>query len=314
MPKKQFTVAFYNLENLFDIYDDNLTNDNDFLPNSVKRWTSKRYYNKIRKLSYAIKNIGLEETNFPPALLGFAEVENKLVLQDLINSSELKHHKYDFVHYNSPDERGIDVALLYNKTIFTVTRSEPFSVDIYNEDGTKDYTRDILLVTGKLDGSVVHIIVNHWPSRHGGEDVTEQKRLTASNEVDNIINLIKQEHESPKIIVMGDFNDDPYNKSMTQLTEKQDLFNPMRTLQSHDKGTTVHYTDWNLFDQILFSTNFFEKRKGELTYKESDIFNERFLQVFKGKYEAAPFRTYIGKKYQGGYSDHFPVYILLESY
>ena len=313
MQKKQFTIAFYNLENLFDIYNDAATNDDDYLPDSAKKWTSKRYYNKIHKLGYAIKHIGMEDTGFPPALIGFAEVENKRVLKDLITASDLKAFHYDFVHYNSPDERGIDVALLYNTRVFNVVHTETFPLNIYNDDGSKDYTRDILLVSGSLNGTLIHVLVNHWPSRHGGEDVTAQKRLAAAKKVVEIIDIIKAEHDNPKILVLGDFNDDPFSKSLKHLSENQGLYNPMATLQSHNKGTTVHYRAWNLFDQILFSTNFFETQQGALTYRESAIFNERFLQVFRGKYKATPFRTYVGKKYQGGYSDHFPVYIVLET-
>lgn len=312
MTKNLFTVAFYNLENLFDVYDDELTNDNDFLPNSVKRWTPERYQNKLRKLGLAISNIGKEETTHSPALIGLAEVENNMVLDDLLASKHLADHNYDYVHFDSPDERGIDVALLYDTAVFEVEVSEVFPVIIYEEDGTIDYTRDILLVTGFLNSERIYVMVNHWPSRHDGEFETEPKRLLAVEKASEVIQGIKTENPKAKILIMGDFNDGPFSNSIKQLVSSNDLYNPMTTLLSDDSGTTRHYDEWNLFDQILFSTNFFETVSGKLSFDYAALFDEDFLKQFRGRFKGAPFRTYIGKKYKGGYSDHFPVYILLE--
>ncbi|WP_250433359.1 endonuclease/exonuclease/phosphatase family protein [Hanstruepera flava] len=312
MTKPLFAVAFYNLENLFDTYDDDLTNDNDFLPNSVKRWTPKRYHNKIRKLGFAISNIGKVETNESPALIGLAEVENNLVLDDLLNSEHLVDKTYDYVHFDSPDERGIDVALLYDTTVFEVEVSEVFPVHIYDEDGSIDYTRDILLVKGFLHNEMVYVMVNHWPSRHDGELETEPKRIAAAEQASEIIQTIKNENAEAKILIMGDFNDDPYSNSIKRLMNSNDLYNPMATLLSDDSGTTRHFDEWNLFDQILFSTNFFETTPNRLSFISAALFDEDFLKQYRGPFKGAPFRTYVGKKYKGGYSDHFPVYILLE--
>ncbi|PNQ74978.1 endonuclease [Hanstruepera neustonica] len=307
-----FAVAFYNLENLFDIYDDYLTNDNDFLPDSVKRWTPKRYHNKLRKLGLAISNIGKEETGTNPAIIGLAEVENNLVLDDLLASNHLRDLNYDYVHFDSPDERGIDVAFLYDTTVFEVEVSEVFPVNIYDADGTVDYTRDILLVTGFLYGERTYIMVNHWPSRHDGELETEPKRMLASEKASEVIQTIKSDNPEAKIIVMGDFNDDPNSESIKHLIHSNDLYNPMTTLLTNKQGTTVHEFEWNLFDQILISTNYFETAKGKLSFNRAKIFNVDFLKQFHGRYKGSPFRTYVGKKYKGGYSDHFPVYILLQ--
>ena len=306
------TVAFYNLENLFDTYDDEYTNDNDFLPDSAKRWTTKRYHNKLRKLGYAISNIGLEETGKLPSIIGFAEVENKLVIDELLQGKHLNDTPYDFVHYDSPDERGIDVAFVYDKRVFELVISETFQLNIYDEDGEKDYTRDILLVTGKLDGVLIYFIVNHWPSRHDGAEETEYKRLAASNKVNQIIETLREENHNPKIIVMGDFNDEPFSNSIKNLVFENDLFNPMETIDQKRRGSLSHDHKWNLFDQILFSTNFFETGQDNLSFEEANVFDEDFLKLFNGPYKGTPFRTYVGKKYKGGYSDHFPVYIVLE--
>ena len=306
------TVAFYNLENLFDLTDDKHNNDNDFLPVSRKKWTYKRYNNKLRKLGFAISNIGLNETDKQPALIGLAEIENKTVIKGLIQSKHLEDYNYKFVHYDSLDERGIDVALLYDSNCFKVTHSKTFTVHLTNEEGLPDYTRDILLVSGFLEEEFMHVIVNHWSSRREGENETEYKRLAASNKVEEIISNLKSNNNNPKIIVMGDFNDDPTNKSIQQLVRNQDLFNPMRNLLSYSRGSTSHNFKWNLFDQIMFSKNFFETNSNTFSYDMANIFDDDFLKLFNGKYKGKPYRTYIGKKYQGGYSDHFPVYATLQ--
>lgn len=306
------TIAFYNLENLFDVYDDKYTNDNDFLPVSAKKWTPKRYENKLRKLSFAISNIGRKETGKHPALVGLAEVENASVIQDLINYKHLEDCNYSYAHYDSLDERGIDVALLYDTNAFKVENSETFRVDLVNENGLPDYTRDILLVSGFLDGDFIHVIVNHWSSRREGEKETEPKRMASANKVGEIISMLRLENQDAKIIIIGDFNDDPSSNSIKHLVASNNLFNPMETLRSFNRGTTNHNRQWNVFDQIIFSTNFFENTPNTFEFDLANIFDEDFLKLFNGKFKGTPFRTYIGKKYSGGYSDHFPVYAIFK--
>jgi len=306
------TIAFYNLENLFDINNDKQTNDDDFLPTSVKKWTHKRYENKLRKLGFAISNIGRKETDKHPAIIGLAEVENDAVLKDLIASTYLSDCNYSFVHYDSPDERGIDVALLYDPTYFRVTHSETFSVHLTNDEGLPDYTRDILLVTGFLEEEEINLIVNHWSSRRDGAHETDFKRITASNKVIEIISDLKAKNTTVKIVVIGDFNDDPMNNSVMNLVKTHDLCNPMQALLSYSRGSTSHDFKWNLFDQIMFTKNFFEILTNTFSFSEANIFDDAELKLFNGKYKGKPFRTYIGKKYHGGYSDHFPVYALFQ--
>lgn len=306
------TVAFYNLENLFDLVEDQHTNDNDFLSTSAKKWTPKRYDNKLRKLGFAISNIGRRETGKHPALVGLAEIENAKVIEDLIASKHLVYCNYGYVHYDSLDERGIDVALIYDKNAFEVLHSETYTIKLIDDDGSPDYTRDILLVTGLLDDEKIHVIVNHWSSRREGEKETEHKRMESSNKVSEIITALRLENEDARIIVIGDFNDDPHSKSIKQLVENHHLFNPMETLRSYNRGTTKHNYQWNLFDQILISGNFFKTSTHLFEYFSANIFDEDFLKLFNGKYKGTPFRTYVGKKYKGGYSDHFPVYAIFK--
>ena len=306
------TIAFYNLENLFDLVDDKFTNDNDFLPISAKKWTPKRYANKLRKLGFAISNIGRTETGKHPAIVGLAEVENAKVIEDLIASNHLEACNYSYVHYDSPDERGIDVALIYDTTAFKVIQSETFTIELTNEEGFPDYTRDILLVTGLLDGEQIHVIVNHWSSRREGEKETEFKRLASSNKVGDIIRKLRTQFENPKIVIIGDFNDEPHNASIKQLLDGFNLYNPMAILRSYSRGSTYHNRKWNLFDQIILSINFFKSSKNAFEFYKADIFDEDFLKLFNGPYKGSPFRTYVGKKYKGGYSDHFPVYAVFK--
>ncbi|WP_299521514.1 endonuclease/exonuclease/phosphatase family protein [Winogradskyella sp.] len=309
----KYTIAFYNIENLFDIENNPLTNDDDFLPTSVKRWTPKRYENKLRKLGAVISKIGEDDTKIAPVIVGLAEVENKKVLSDLVQSKNLIDEDYSYVHYDSSDERGIDVALLYKSDYFKLEHSETYSVYLQTETGERDYTRDILLVQGTLNNESLNIIVNHWSSRREGEKETEYKRIAAVNVVNSIIHKLKKDDDKAKIIVMGDFNDNPDNDSIELLEEKGNLFNPFKTVWSKDNGSINHDFKWNLFDQILFSTNFFDSSNNILAFDKANVFNNRFLTQYHGKYKGQPFRTYVGKKYKGGYSDHFPVYIQLKT-
>lgn len=306
------TIAFYNLENLFDIYDDELTNDNDFLPDSVKRWTPKRYNNKLRKLSFTISNIAIEKTGKHPSIVGFAEVENKAVIEDLLLSKHLQDLPYEYVHYNSPDERGIDVAFIYDATTFELLSSEVFPVNIFEEDGTRDYTRDILLVTGKLEGYLTNFVVNHWPSRRDGAEETAYKRMIASEKVVEIIHNLKNDDPNARIVVMGDFNADPSSDCVKNLVLKANLFNPMETINLYKRGSLSYDFKWNVFDQILLSHNFLERNSKSFRFIEADVFDADFLKLFSGPYKGTPFRTYVGKKYKGGYSDHFPTYIIID--
>jgi predicted extracellular nuclease len=305
------TIAFYNTENLFDIYDSKKTIDSDLTPTANKRWTAKRYKEKINNIGFTISNIGKNETKKHPALIGLAEVENRSVLQDLIQSNHLKSFNYDFIHYNSKDERGIDVALIYDVSVFKVESSTPYSVELYNNAGKPDYTRDILLVTGHLEGDKIHVIINHWSSRRAGTKETEHKRLAASNKVGDIISSIKSIDKDAKIIIKGDFNEDPSSFNVKRLVDGFQLFNPMESLRSYNRGTSNHNRQWNVFDQIFFTDNFIDTQDSSLQFELADIFDAHFLKNTKGKFKGTPFRTYVGKKYQGGYSDHFPVYITL---
>lgn len=307
-----YTVGFYNLENLFDTKNDPSTLDDDFLPTSEKRWNKKRYEKKIFKLGTTISNIGFHTSGKPPVIVGLAEVENRKVLEDLIASRHLINKGYDLVHFDSPDERGIDVALIYQKAFFEVIDVETIHVEVNNPNGEKDYTRDILRVSGMLNNEKVHVLVNHWPSRRDGAEKTSYKRIAAAQKNTDVIDIIRnKEGQEAKIIVMGDFNDDPFDASVKHLA-KSDLYNPMLQLLTRRKGSLSYRGAWNLFDQVLFSNSFHKYEKGTHSFSSAKIFDEDFLKVYKGRRKGTPFRTYAGRKYLGGYSDHFPVYVQLK--
>ena len=303
------TIAFYNLENLFDTVGDPDTLDDDFTPNGSRKWTPRRYQNKLSKLAKTIGEIGRESTGLPPVLVGVAEVENEKVVQDLLATDPLNGFNYHYVHYDSPDERGIDNALLYNKDNFEVISSEAIPLIVYSQTGQRDTTRDILYVYGILNGEEVHVFVNHWPSRRNGEVETDYKRIAAAKTINDYMVQIEVGVENPNYIIMGDFNDGPSSASIQTLMSSNKLHNPMETLKSPDRGSANYRRSWSLFDQIIVSHNFFNYEKGTHSFCEANIFDESFLTEFKGKYKGNPHRTYVGRRYMGGFSDHFPVYV-----
>ncbi|MEA1787513.1 endonuclease [Arenibacter sp. GZD96] len=306
------TVAFYNVENLFDLENDPNTLDDDFTPLGQKKWNGKRYKNKVHKVSKTISEIGLKNAQQPPTLLGMVEVENDSVVRDVLATSYLRRWDYDLVHFDSPDERGIDTALVYQKKYFDVLHAEPIPLVVHNTNGEPDRTRDILYVHGKLNGEEVHVFVNHWPSRREGAEFTEFKRIKASETIKTFAQRIETQYENPNYLIMGDFNDDPHSASMQSLLELQTLYNPMDKLVSPMRGTLNYKANWNLFDQIILSHSFFNFEKQTHSFAHANIFDPHFLTEWEGKVKGNPFRTYAGNTYLGGYSDHFPVYIQLK--
>ncbi|MEQ6125132.1 endonuclease/exonuclease/phosphatase family protein [Pseudotenacibaculum sp. MALMAid0570] len=316
------TVAFYNLENLFDTINDVTKNDEASPIMEMKGGRAKVYWDKIDKLASVIEQIGKDKANTSPAIIGVAEVENRTVLEDLIKSKRLKSKRYGIIHYESPDKRGIDVALLYQQRYFKPIHHESFDPKIYRE-GRKVYTRNQLLVSGYLDDELIHVIVNHWPSRSGGEARSRPLRERAAYQNTKIIEKLQLEDPNAKIITMGDFNDDPINssfkkvlktKSKKEEVQKGDLYNPYESMFKKGFNTLGYRDNINLFDQILFTSPLLDKGEKDFSsYKmfKSAIFNKSFLTTSKGRYKGYPFRSFSFGSYTGGYSDHYPVYIYL---
>jgi len=315
------TIAFYNVENLFDTINNPKTFDDDRTPKGKDKYTSKVYWDKIEKLSRVLSEIGSKETNTSPVVLGICEVENKKVVEDLIASEKLKQKHYGIVHYDSPDERGIDVALLYQKRYFKPISHKVHPLFIYKNDGKRDYTRDQLVVTGLLDEELIHIIVNHWPSRSGGEARSRPFRMAAAEVNKKIIDSLQQIDEEAKIITMGDLNDDPDSPSVEKVLNAQEkkanvtpitgLYNPMADMHRRGLNTLAYRDNLNLFDQIIFTQPFLEKDYSSYRFYKAGIYNKKYLITAKGQFKGYPFRSYNYNSYQGGFSDHFPVYIYL---
>ena len=304
-------VGFYNLENLFDPVHQPGVLDDDFTPEGSKHWTPQRYEKKLRKVGKTISRLGsLSDARFP-VLMCLAELENDRVLNDLLRMESLKENGMDFIHYDSPDERGIDTALLFHREFFEPEHCEPLPVILYNTDGSRDYTRDITYVRGNLNGERLHVFVNHWPSRRDGDHETVSKRLAASDTILSYMNILEQEEENPNYVIMGDFNDGPNSESIQLLMSQKPLYNPMETLQSPHRGSAKYKGEWSIFDQILISHSFLKYAPGTHSFDQANIFDVEFLQEWKEPYKGKPFRTFVGQKYLGGYSDHFPVYLLL---
>ncbi len=308
---KLISLAFYNLENFFDTKNDPHTDDDDFTPKGIMHWVKKRYFNKRNKIAKVISKIGVDETGNPPAVIGLAEIENNTVLHDLVSSKHLKKHNYKFVHFESADHRGIDVAMLYRSDIFELLESNKYPVELFNDEGKPYYTRDILYCKGKLAGEQVHLFFNHWPSRREGDIISDQKRYLAATRLREQIDYIKYEEPHSKIIIFGDFNTNPTDKTIKNTVLGQDFFNPAEKIFQQGKGSLSHDKEWMLFDQIMFTNNFKTGKNAHL-FKNFMIYNPRYLKVWKGKFKNLPFRTFLNRKYNNGYSDHFPVFCVLE--
>ncbi len=316
------TIAFYNLENLFDTINDVTINDEASPIMELKANRSEVYWDKIDKLSSTIAQIGADRSNTSPAIIGVSEVENLSVLEDLVKSKHLIKKEYGIIHYDSPDKRGIDVALLYQKKYFKPVFHEAFNPNIY-KDNFKVYTRDQLLVSGYLDDELIHLIVNHWPSRSGGEAKSSPLREKAAYQNTKIIAQIREKDPKAKIFSMGDFNDDPTNASFKEVLKTKsnknevgetDIYNPYENMFKKGFNTLSYRDNINLFDQILISEPLLDKgEKDYSTYKmfKAMIFNKRFLTIKKGQYKGYPFRSFSNGGYTGGYSDHYPVYMYL---
>ena len=318
---KIHTLAFYNLENLFDTINDPMKFD-DYSPiMELKTNRGDAYRRKITNMARVIAEIGKDATHNTPAILGVCEVENKDVLEDIVNDSTLLEKNYGIVHYDSPDSRGIDVALLYQKSLFMPISSSAHELKIYDTQTQKQITtRDQLLVSGKLEGDLIHIIVNHWPSRRGGEARSRPKRVAAAQLNKRILDSLQAQDPYAKVIIMGDLNDDPTNPSVKNVLKAKrkrkkvdfkGLYNPFEKFYRDGLGTTAYRDNWSLFDQIIVSKTLLEKDYTSFRYYQAGIFNKNYLITPKGKYKGYPFRSWNDSGFSNGFSDHFPVYIYL---
>jgi hypothetical protein len=335
------TIAFYNFENLFDTNNDINTNDDEWTPTGAQHWTEEKYHQKLKNLSRVISEIGTSENPNAPTIIGGSEVENRGVLEDLIKEPKLLPFDYGIIHFDSPDKRGIDVALLYQKKYFKPTSFSNIPLLIYKnkvaikeekkeesddelddkvettKDNNRVFTRDQLLITGFLEGEEISIIVNHWPSRSGGEKASSQFREAAGRLNRKIIDSLQNINPNAKVFTMGDLNDGPYNKSIkialgakSKKTEVAEfgVFNPFEEMANKGMGTIAFKDSWNIFDQIMMTESVIKPDFSTCMFWKAGIFNRPFLVQTSGQYKGYPLRH---SQTEVGFSDHFPVYIYL---
>lgn len=299
------------------------TGSEEFTPHSAKNYNTKVYKKKLANEAKVISEIGAEYTKTAPVIVGLIEVENRQVIEDLIKESALKKYDYGIIHYNSYDYRGIDVALIYQKRRFTPTHSLKKELKIFGENGKREYTRDILVVTGILDNEKVAFFMNHWPSRRGGEAVSLQKRNAAAALLKQQMDSIRSVDPSTKLFAMGDFNDDPVSSSLKNylkaqpspkdLSEETPYLNLMYPLYKKGVASLAYQDAPNLFDQIIVSKNLISDQvTKEYSVYKAEIFAPAYLISKEGNYKGYPFRSWNGDQFTGGYSDHFPAFVVLQ--
>ncbi|WP_310594354.1 endonuclease/exonuclease/phosphatase family protein [Flavobacterium sp.] len=331
------TVAFYNFENCFDTINDPNTFDEDWTPAGSQHWTFDKYLKKLDNLSRVLSEIGSSENPDAPTFIGGCEIENRGVLEDVIQQPKLVDKEYGIIHFDSPDKRGIDVALLYRKRYFQPTTYTNIPLYVYqketkakidSDEKTDDvlevssknkrvYTRDQLLVTGFLEGEEIHLIVNHWPSRSGGEQRSSPFREAAGKLNRKIMDSLQQINPNAKIITMGDLNDGPYNTSVKialgAKAKKAEvpqfgIYNPFEEMAKKGMGTIAHRDAWDIFDQIMVSETLLKTDYSSWQYWKAGIYNKPFLVQTSGQFKGYPLRH---SATEIGFSDHFPVYIYL---
>lgn len=307
------TIMFYNVENLYDTINDPLTLDDDFTVEGKKNWTNTRYQKKINDIAKVISSVNDKDL---PTLVGFAEIENKLVLEDLIKTNVLKTKNYSIVHEESPDGRGIDVGLIYNADDFQYIMHKKIPVPLE----TEYKVRDILYTKGILKGTdTLHVFVNHWKSRSGGQNETEPQRIECARTLKNSVDSILIVNYNAKILIMGDLNDEPKNKSIFETLnannsgEQGTLHNLMLTLAENGFGTYSFRENWNMLDNIIVSNNMLSGEKGFFVNKdEGQIYSPEWISYTNNDGNKSPNKTYGGSNYYGGYSDHYPVFVILK--
>lgn len=313
-----YGVAFYNLENLFDTINNNGKYDLEFSPEGKNAWDGNKYRKKIHNMAYAISKMTTKTTPQGPAIIGVSEVENRSVLEDLVNDPQIKDRGYKIIHHDSPDARGIDVSLLYNPKFFRPLRVTNHRLTI--DSLPRFRTRDQMCVVGLLGGERIAVIVNHWPSRRGGTEQSSYLREAAAALTRQIADSLMQIDPNMGVIAMGDLNDSPYNRSLTDVlqakrekkeVEPSQFFNPFWQLLDKGIGSYIYRGRWDLFDQIVVNYNLVNNPSSGLKYVNAMVRNDEFLKQQDGKYKGYPFRTFSEGAFIGGYSDHFPTEIFL---
>lgn len=330
---RNYVIGFYNLENLFDIYDDPAKNDEEFLPEGKNQWTEAKYQKKISNMAKVIKAMKDDNGRYH-TILGVSEIENRLVLEDLVSDPQIADANYQIVHYDGPDRRGVDVALLYKPEQFTYLDSEsiPFDfndteVEITLDKEAQDYfrTRDILMVHGLIDGEHFAIYVTHLPSRIGGKG--QDLRSRGAEIIYKHSCIMEERYPGIKTVVMGDMNDNPTDDSQAvwlhgrrtiEETRPGEFFDPFTIMLEDGYGSLAYQGEWNIYDIIQVNYNLAVAPQGGLRIRPivknkyyGRVFKKPFMTQQSGQYKGTPFRTFSGGAFIGGYSDHYPTYIVI---
>lgn len=308
-PSNEVVVAFYNVENLFDTLNDPLTLDEDFTPEGKLQWNSLRYAEKLSRISEVVDLLPGEM----PAFIGLCEIENRAVLTDLVKQPNLRSNEYAIIHADSPDERGIDVAALYDPTRLTDVHFDYYTIALPD---AKDFTRDVLHVKARLRNEWIHFFVNHWPSRSGGQAESEPNRIAVAQLVSEKVSTLLREDAGAKIVIMGDFNDHPVDKSMLDVlqaknTKDASLYNQMYAIHAKGEGSYFYKGEWGALDQMITSKQMMESTGLHVTEQSAGVLRDEKLLFRDKEGVARPSRSYAGDAYKGGYSDHLPVYLIL---
>ena len=319
---KPYMVAFWNFENLFDIYDDPETHDEEFTPEGVKKWNEVKYQKKLSNMERVIFDMAAINKDYP-VVIGVSEIENRSVLEDFVDQPKLKGAKYRICHFDSPDARGVDVAFLYRADVFKLEGSDNIKLNVPELPNFR--TRDLVVMWGTIEGEPFYFLVSHWPSRLGGKEASQFKRDACARQIREIKDSLLQANPATKVVVMGDFNDDATDASLVKvmgakgkLKELQtgDFFNPYYQMLKAGLGTLAYQDSWNLFDNICVTENLVNGTYGKLRLIKGkkfygNIFTRPYMLQQEGQYKGYPLRTFVTNNFQNGFSDHFPVYIYI---
>ena len=321
---KPYKIVFYNLENFFDTVNDPEVLDDEFTPEGPKKWTQDKYDKKLHNMERVFFDIAAINKDYP-VVIGVSEVENRNVLEDIVAAPKLAPANYRIVHHDSPEARGVDVAFFYRADVFKLEGEKAIRTIIPSLPNFK--TRDILTMWGKIDGEDFLFMVGHWPSRLGGKEASEYKRIAVGEQMRSIADSVKQIRPDVKVGLMGDFNDDPTDPSITQglgaklkvkELQKGDYYAPYASMLKAGYGTLAYGDAWNIFDNIVVTENLVNDTTDKLKIQKApgskfygNIFKRHYMVQKEGQYKGYPLRTYVGNNFQGGYSDHFPVYIYI---
>lgn len=306
-------IAFWNVENLFDFEDDSKTRDNDFLPEGKYEWSEEKYYQKLDRIAKVMNDFGDEL----PHLMGLVEVENLRVVEDLVKHDDVIKAGYKIVHKDSKDQRGIDVALIYQSDYLALLDYEFLDIDSNSDKAL--YSRDILYASFKqADGSVLHTFVNHWPSRRDGAKETEHKRISAAKTLKNKIDEIRTKNPDAQLLISGDFNDYPTDKTLSKILQANsikdknaELINLAFELEKDDKGTITYQGDWGMFDQFIVSRSLLDNTDWNVRKNKMRIFKEDYVLYYDKTHKQKQPSKFQGSRFYGGYSDHLAIYLNL---